>query len=88
MVQSGVPEASHPMPAAPVEPRRHVETDPVAAEVDRVLDKISAHGLGALTLDERRTLDEAKHLDPQQYEHLQGLIRYSGVQLAVKRRRR
>ena len=32
------------------------------AEVDRVLDKISAHGLGALTLDERRTLDEAKHL--------------------------
>ncbi len=33
-------------------------------------------------------LEEAKHLDPQQYEHLQGLIRYSGVQLAVKRRRR
>lgn len=35
-----------------------------------------------------RELDEAKHLDPQQYEHLQGLVRYSGVQLAVKRRRR
>jgi F-type H+-transporting ATPase subunit epsilon len=33
-------------------------------------------------------LDEAKHLDPQQYEHLQSLVRYSGVQLAVKRRRR
>lgn len=32
------------------------------AEVDRVLDKISARGLGALTPDERRTLDEAKHL--------------------------
>ena len=31
------------------------------AEVDRVLDKISARGLGALTPDERRTLDEAKH---------------------------
>lgn len=33
-------------------------------------------------------LAEAKHLDPQEYEHLQSLVRYSGVQLAVKRRRR
>ena len=32
------------------------------AEVDRVLDKINARGLGALSPDERRTLDEAKHL--------------------------
>lgn len=35
-----------------------------------------------------RELDDAKHLDPQEYEHLQGLVRYAGVQLAVKRRRR
>ena len=35
-----------------------------------------------------KELEEAKHLDPQQYEHLQNLVRYSGVQLAVKRRRR
>jgi F-type H+-transporting ATPase subunit epsilon len=35
-----------------------------------------------------KELDDAKHLDPQQYEHLQSLVRYSGVQLAVKRRRR
>jgi len=33
-------------------------------------------------------LRDAAHLDPQQYEHLQSLVRYSGVQLAVKRRRR
>jgi F-type H+-transporting ATPase subunit epsilon len=33
-------------------------------------------------------LAEAKHLDPQQYERLQGLVRYSGVQLALKRRKR
>jgi len=33
-------------------------------------------------------LKDAKDMDPQQYEHLQSLIRYSGVQLAVKRRRR
>jgi membrane associated rhomboid family serine protease len=57
MVQSGVPEASRPMPAAPVA-RRRVNTDPVAAEVDRVLDKISAQGLGSLTPAERRFLDE------------------------------
>jgi F-type H+-transporting ATPase subunit epsilon len=35
-----------------------------------------------------KQLEESKHLDPQQYEHLQNLVRYSGVQLAVKRRRR
>jgi F-type H+-transporting ATPase subunit epsilon len=35
-----------------------------------------------------KELREAAHLDPQQYEHLQSLVRYSGVQLAVKRRRR
>lgn len=33
-------------------------------------------------------LAEAKNIDPQQYERLQGLIRYTGVQLAVKRRKR
>jgi F-type H+-transporting ATPase subunit epsilon len=33
-------------------------------------------------------LKEAKTMDPAQYEHLQSLVRYSGVQLAVKRRRR
>ena len=33
-------------------------------------------------------LADAKHLDPQEYERLQGLVRYSGVQLAVKRRKR
>ena len=34
----------------------------------------------------QRELEDAKHLDPQAYEHLQSLVRYSGVQLAVKRR--
>jgi F-type H+-transporting ATPase subunit epsilon len=33
-------------------------------------------------------LADAKDIDPQEYEHLQSLVRYSGVQLAVKRRRR
>jgi membrane associated rhomboid family serine protease len=33
-------------------------SDPVAAEVDRVLDKISAYGIQSLTAEERRFLDE------------------------------
>lgn len=33
-------------------------------------------------------LKEAAHLDPNEFERLQSLVRFSGVQLAVKRRRR
>jgi membrane associated rhomboid family serine protease len=40
----------------PVSPRPG--SDPVATEVDRVLDKISAKGIGSLTPEERRFLDE------------------------------
>jgi membrane associated rhomboid family serine protease len=32
------------------------------AEVDRILDKINSQGFGALTAEEKRVLDEAKHL--------------------------
>ncbi len=38
--------------------RRAKEKDPVAAEIDRVLDKISATGIDSLTNDEKRFLDE------------------------------
>jgi len=34
----------------------------IRAEVDRILDKINSEGLGALTADERRMLDNAKDL--------------------------
>jgi membrane associated rhomboid family serine protease len=40
----------------PIAPRPG--SDPVAAEVDRVLDKISANGIESLTREERRFLDE------------------------------
>jgi F-type H+-transporting ATPase subunit epsilon len=66
-------------------------------EGDRV-HVLAEHAISEEKIDEKaveealkraqRELEEAKHIDPQQYEHLQGLIRYSGVQLAVKRRRR
>ena len=43
--------------AAPKPPRR-VERDPAQAEIDRVLDKISARGIDSLTPAERRFLAE------------------------------
>lgn len=52
MVQSGRREAVRPPR------RRDPERDPVAAEVDRVLDKISAQGIASLTAEERKFLDE------------------------------
>lgn len=33
-------------------------------------------------------LKEAEHLDPAEFERLQNLVRFSGVELAIKRRRR
>jgi hypothetical protein len=59
MVQSGSAESERrtPLPSA-LRPRRRPDADPVAAEVDRVLDKISEKGMGSLTPAERRFLDE------------------------------
>lgn len=58
MVQSGAAEPEHRTPVTPARQRRRVETDPVAAEVDRVLDKISEKGIASLTPAERRFLNE------------------------------
>jgi len=48
-----------PAPAARLAPNARAG---VRAEVDRILDKINSHGLGALTIAEKRVLDEAKDL--------------------------
>jgi membrane associated rhomboid family serine protease len=58
MVQSGSAEPDRRTPVTPIRPRRSVDADPVAAEVDRVLDKISEKGISSLTPAERRFLDE------------------------------
>lgn len=58
MVQSGSAEPEHRTPVTPARPRRRANADPVAAEVDRVLDKISEKGIASLTPAERRFLDE------------------------------
>lgn len=71
MVQPGAAEAERsrraPVAAAPASlPSRGVDVDPVAREMDRVLDKISAEGLASLTPDERRFLDDIAKQKRQQ----------------------
>ncbi len=58
MVQSGSSEPDQRTPITPMRSRRRAGSDPVAAEVDRVLDKISEKGISSLTPAERRFLDE------------------------------
>jgi membrane associated rhomboid family serine protease len=58
MVQSGSSEPERRTPVTPLHPRHGIESDPVTAEVDRVLDKISQRGISSLTPAERRFLDE------------------------------
>ena len=71
MVQPGAAEAERPrrVPAAAAPasmPSRGGEVDPVAREMDRVLDKISAEGIESLTADERRFLDDIARQKRQQ----------------------
>ncbi len=60
----------------------------VLAEHAITEEKIDEHAVEAALKRAEEELRAAKDMDPQQYEHLQSLVRYSGVQLAVKRRRR
>ncbi|HEY0865392.1 MAG TPA: ATP synthase F1 subunit epsilon [Lacunisphaera sp.] len=60
----------------------------VLAEHAITEEKIDEHAVEAALKKAEDELKAAKDMDPQQYEHLQSLVRYSGVQLAVKRRRR
>lgn len=60
----------------------------VLAEHAITVEKIDEKAVEEAMKRAEKELDEAKNLDPQAYEHLQNLVRYSGVQLAVKRRRR
>ena len=60
----------------------------VLAEHAITEEKIDEKAVEAALKRAEQELAEAKDIDPAQYEHLQSLVRYSGVQLAVKRRRR
>ena len=51
-------------------------------------EKIDENAVEAALKRAEEQLREAKDMDPAQYEHLQSMVRYSGVQLAVKRKKR
>jgi F-type H+-transporting ATPase subunit epsilon len=67
-----------------------VEGDRVSVLAEHAIteEKIDENAVEAAMQRAEQELRLAKDIDPQQYEHLQGLVRYAGVQLAVKRRRR
>lgn len=67
-----------------------VEGDTVRVLAERAIseEKIDEKAVEEALKRAEKELQDAAHLDPQQYERLQNLVRYSGVQLAVKRRRR
>jgi F-type H+-transporting ATPase subunit epsilon len=60
----------------------------VLAEHAITEEKIDENVVEAALKRAEEELKAAKDMDPQQYEHLQSLVRYSGVQLALKRRNR
>lgn len=59
---------------------------------------LAEHAVNESTIDEKAVeealrraqdqLKEAANLDPNEFENLQSMVRFAGVQLAVKRRRR
>lgn len=69
----------------------------VEVEADRV-HVLAEHAITEEKIDEKvveeamrraeQQLREAAHLDPNEFEHLQQLVRFAGVQLQVKRGRR
>jgi F-type H+-transporting ATPase subunit epsilon len=60
----------------------------VLAEHAITEEKIDENVVEAALKRAEEEIKAAKDMDPQQYEHLQSLVRYAGVQLAVKRRNR
>lgn len=67
-----------------------VDGDKVSVLAEHAIteEKIDEAAVEAALKRAEQQLRDARLLDPQEYEHLQELVRYSGVQLAVKRRRR
>jgi F-type H+-transporting ATPase subunit epsilon len=60
----------------------------VLAEHAITEEKIDEGAVEAAIKRAEQQIAEAKNADPAEFEHLQELIRFSGVQLALKRRRR
>lgn len=64
------------------------DTVRVLAEHAITEEKIDVSAVEAALKRAEEQMANAKAMDPKELEHLQGLVRYAGVQLAVKRRTR
>jgi F-type H+-transporting ATPase subunit epsilon len=67
-----------------------VEGDHVRVLAEHAIteDKIDEHAVEDALRRAEAQLRDVASADPAEFEHLQGLVRFAGVQLAVKRRRR
>ncbi len=67
-----------------------IEGDSVRVLAENAIteEKIDENAVEAAMKRAEQELATAKTMDPQELEHLQSLVRYAGVQLAVKRRKR
>ena len=67
-----------------------VSGDKVSILAERAIteEKIDENAVEAALKRAEAAIKESAHLDPNEFEHLQGLVRFSGTQLALKRRRR
>src|SRR5882757_2499548 len=67
-----------------------VGDDKVRVLAERAIteEKIDEGAVEAALKRAEQQIADAKNADPAEFEHLQSLIRFSGVQLALKRRRR
>jgi F-type H+-transporting ATPase subunit epsilon len=67
-----------------------VEGDHVRILAERAIaeEKIDEHAVEDALKRAETQLADAKNADPAEFEHLQNMVRFAGIQLAVKRRRR
>lgn len=66
-----------------------IDGDRVRVLAEHAIDekKIDEHAVEAALKRAEEQLKAAKDLDPKEQEHLHSMVRYAGVQLAIKRRR-
>ena len=67
-----------------------VSGDKVSILAERAIteDKIDEKAVENAMQRAEQAIKDAKDMDPAEFEHLQNMVRFSGTQLALKRRRR
>jgi len=67
-----------------------VSGDKVSILAERAIteDKIDEKAVENAMQRAEQAIKDAKDMDPAEFEHLQSMVRFSGTQLALKRRRR